>query len=71
MNARSCRAWAGPGVGRCHLVSEPDLDPPHGYRTRLQTKGEEMAPPKGDDPMSQILARIEEGNRETIEGWRR
>ncbi|XP_035818132.1 F-box domain containing protein isoform X1 [Zea mays] len=24
-----------------------------------------MAPPKGDDPMSQILARIEEGNRET------
>jgi hypothetical protein len=31
----------------------------------LQTKGEEMAPPKGDDPMSQILARIEEGNRET------
>jgi hypothetical protein len=27
--------------------------------------GEEMAPPKGDDPMSHILAQIEEGNRET------
>jgi hypothetical protein len=45
--------------------SELELDPPHEHWTRLQAKTTEMAPPRPDDPVMQILAKLEEGNRET------
>ena len=48
-----------------HFVSEPELDPPHEQWTRLQAKTTKMAPPRPDDPVMQILAKLEEGNRET------
>ena len=47
------------------MVFEANLDPPHEHRTRFQTKIRVMAPARAADPMAQLLAKIEEGNRET------
>jgi hypothetical protein len=47
------------------LVFGASLDPPHGYRTRLQEKACGMAPAKAEDPITQLLMKIEEGNKET------
>lgn len=41
------------------------LDPSHFHHTRFQVRIGAMAPPKADNPMSLLVAKIEEGNRET------
>lgn len=39
------------------------LDPIHPHFTRYQARIEAMAPPRVEDPMVQLLAKIEEGNK--------
>jgi hypothetical protein len=47
------------------LVSEPTLEPYRDYWTRSKAKTSGMAPAKAEEPLAQLLAKIEEGNRET------
>jgi hypothetical protein len=47
------------------LVFGAELEHHHDYQTRLQSKTEAMAPAKSDDLVTQLLAKIEEGNKET------
>jgi archaellum component FlaC len=44
---------------------DPELEfPKHEHFTRLQAKAGNMAPTRSEDPMMQLMVKIEEGNRE-------
>jgi hypothetical protein len=40
------------------------MDPPHEYHTRFQAKARGMASPRVEDSLAQLVAKIDDGNKD-------